>query len=705
MEISTPERAAFIESASDIVSVQGTATDAQNAIVSIIVNGQEQLGSPGGLSVPFAADLTTPWGLTIITASATDACGNQSEVAQAFIRSDAFYAAATTVDPAAKITQGLITHFNQPAIDDQVRATFDDMASIGQAVSDSVDWAASLNAGVPNVLAADTSAAGRSCSGIFDFWTELYYVVTRGGIAVGSPTIDLIQAQPQSLNTGVSVSNFGVPINANLRQYTCTAGVKLLAVNTNVGGDVTVQDFSATADLDVDSVAGEIDVGVSNLTATANIDIDLSCGFPFATLCNAIIEPIINLFINNNLIQSFANLFLQFIDIHVASFLVEYAPGDTITLPPPFNGSFGIGLSVDAATVAGPAGTGSVTLEYGYQVIPGARGTTIPVTAPGAPRHDGAAITFANQGYELGFGIKDDVVNQLLWAVWYQGVLEDLDLTALIATANLPVENLALRPLLPPVLMPDGQPNRIQVGLGDVLIDASIDLDTVLGPPFTGVVSFEAVGSIVFAGTLNLDPASQSLGFDLDTTTVEIQIIATDAPPVSIAALQDFVEQSFENISGALVERLLRRVTIPTLNLNAIAPSVFAEGEILALAGAQLDRPGDIASRITGFTATETDTDGDGTLDFGDNCTLVANASQLDTDSDGIGNACDADLDNNCAINFLDLGILKSVFFTTAPDADFNGDGAVNFLDLGIMKASFFQQPGPSSLLNICDPP
>ena len=38
--------------------------------------------------------------------------------------------------------------------------------------------------------------------------------------------------------------------------------------------------------------------------------------------------------------------------------------------------------------------------------------------------------------------------------------------------------------------------------------------------------------------------------------------------------------------------------------------------------------------------------DGDGLLDPFDNCSRADNADQLDTDADGIGNACDADFDN-----------------------------------------------------------
>jgi hypothetical protein len=97
-------------------------------------------------------------------------------------------------------------------------------------------------------------------------------------------------------------------------------------------------------------------------------------------------------------------------------------------------------------------------------------------------------------------------------------------------------------------------------------------------------------------------------------------------------------------------------------------------------------------------TASGADADGDGVADAADNCTLVPNADQRDTNGDGFGNICDADLNNDNVVNFIDLGILRSVFFTADPDADLNGDGSVNFVDLGIMRATFFGPPGPSGV-------
>ncbi|MEL7447769.1 MAG: laminin B domain-containing protein [Pseudomonadota bacterium] len=96
------------------------------------------------------------------------------------------------------------------------------------------------------------------------------------------------------------------------------------------------------------------------------------------------------------------------------------------------------------------------------------------------------------------------------------------------------------------------------------------------------------------------------------------------------------------------------------------------------------------------------DPDADGVPDLVDNCLEVMNADQRDSNADGIGNACDADLNNDCVVNFSDLGQMKAVFFSTDADADIDGDGVVSFSDLGAMKAAFFQAPGPSGLPNAC---
>ncbi len=96
------------------------------------------------------------------------------------------------------------------------------------------------------------------------------------------------------------------------------------------------------------------------------------------------------------------------------------------------------------------------------------------------------------------------------------------------------------------------------------------------------------------------------------------------------------------------------------------------------------------------------DTDIDGVLDNEDNCTDVSNADQRDSDGDGFGNDCDADLNNDCVINFLDISAFGNVFLGESETADFNGDGSVNFLDLSYLSSVFLAGPGPSGVTSSC---
>lgn len=118
----------------------------------------------------------------------------------------------------------------------------------------------------------------------------------------------------------------------------------------------------------------------------------------------------------------------------------------------------------------------------------------------------------------------------------------------------------------------------------------------------------------------------------------------------------------------------------------------------LAFYGRELNAV-EIATVMTGTN----DSDEDGVPNQMDNCIVVSNPDQLDSDSDGLGNICDADLNNDGVVNFIDISILGSAFLTDEsspnwnPDADLDGSGVVNFLDLSPMTQPFLCVPGPGS--------
>ena len=95
------------------------------------------------------------------------------------------------------------------------------------------------------------------------------------------------------------------------------------------------------------------------------------------------------------------------------------------------------------------------------------------------------------------------------------------------------------------------------------------------------------------------------------------------------------------------------------------------------------------------------DTDADGTANGLDNCSLVANPTQCDSDGDGYGNSCDGDLNNNLATNAQDTVLFRQQLGqpSTVPaynEADLNCNGAVNAQDMTIFRGLLGSPPGPS---------
>lgn len=112
---------------------------------------------------------------------------------------------------------------------------------------------------------------------------------------------------------------------------------------------------------------------------------------------------------------------------------------------------------------------------------------------------------------------------------------------------------------------------------------------------------------------------------------------------------------------------------------------------------------------VSGFHAPP-DSDSDGFRDFIDNCSIDFNPDQFDSNGDGYGNLCDADLNNDeVGTNLFDLQLLISAFRSTPADADWNpdadltgpagvADNEINLFDLNRMIQLFREIPGPSGL-------
>jgi len=121
---------------------------------------------------------------------------------------------------------------------------------------------------------------------------------------------------------------------------------------------------------------------------------------------------------------------------------------------------------------------------------------------------------------------------------------------------------------------------------------------------------------------------------------------------------------------------------------------------------------------VSSIAGVQLDSDSDGWVDTGDNCTMVANGplaqtgacnSQEDANIDGYGNPCDSDVNNDGATSLADVSatLAASKAVSTNPIYDYNCDGGASLADvskaLGDSKA--VRTPGPSGLACAGSPP
>lgn len=107
---------------------------------------------------------------------------------------------------------------------------------------------------------------------------------------------------------------------------------------------------------------------------------------------------------------------------------------------------------------------------------------------------------------------------------------------------------------------------------------------------------------------------------------------------------------------------------------------------------------------IFAATATAADRDRDGVEDTFDNCLWEPNPDQRDSDRDGFGNRCDADLSGDGRVSTLDFPLFAAAFGGTSADADFDGDGRVTSVDFAIFAEHLGKAAGPGAVQAYADP-
>ena len=134
-------------------------------------------------------------------------------------------------------------------------------------------------------------------------------------------------------------------------------------------------------------------------------------------------------------------------------FLAGFEVATAIEIPAPVNMTLNLASALDMLSFKGPSGSGYGDLGLFTQVYPSSRGGGIPWNSRGSIRKNGSAPSFSSSAYAFGVGLKDDLINQVLWGMWYGGGLDISDLSGLLAGGDFDNVSLSFDALSPPCLL------------------------------------------------------------------------------------------------------------------------------------------------------------------------------------------------------------------------------------------------------------
>lgn len=201
---------------------------------------------------------------------------------------------------------------------------------------------------------------------------------------------------------------------------------------------------------------------------------------------------------------------------------------------------------------------------------------------------------------------------------------------------------------------------------------------------------------------------------------VALDIVSTNArsfvhpPSYGQSLVADLVRLGVSGAAGSVYEPLLQGVARPEILFHDYfrgVPAIEAHYRAVPYLGWMNVWVGDPLVEWASPLPASNDWDGDGVPDASDNCIRVPNANQRDTDGDGYGNPCDADVDQSGLVTTSwgvvsppsQRGDLERIQLTVSGGLyvshhDLDGDGDVDDLDASLAGMMLFHPPGPSGV-------
>lgn len=618
--ITWPERGATLQGEGEPIHIEGQVSDALGAVDWLTIGGEEVEIAEDGT---FETDMEVAWGVNVIFAEAADEFGNVGKLTPTFQYSSDYTPFVDESAQGVKEDDAIAVLLGQDFFDDGVHdyTEVDDIATLLEMfLAGFIDLDAILPTGPLFEQVLPLPGFTLPIPGVGDVTIETEALLTvqiaeesgLGPLWVG------IDSRPGGIDTSItfgteSEPGFGIlleiifeaPISTTIEVLGFPVEVTGMASATATSA-VTIDELGFLVDLDIHKDVGSpidihigtfellmdnfsidpledivvaISVDIPFLGSTELFSLNLSDFFDIGALLDGLLDPLTN---------SIAPMINGFIEPLVQTFVSDILAGifdflefDTSFPIPDLLGGGGeptnldIYTNLDSVVFDDPGG--HLALGLGTWSDKGTDREPL-----GAIQRDGCLIgseESLNYGWEhsIGFALKTDAVNALLFSVWWSGFLDGgLDLGALTGGGGggLPVDGLELDLywLLPPILNDCSKLAGFEIEIGDLY--AKID-GNALGVPIDGEIYVD-LGLVI-----NFEAQEDGLYITIGQLKyMDVEVISVADVPV----LGDFidVEDLLENQLGGLLEGFIvgesfGPIEIPAFDLAGLVPGAPPE--------------------------------------------------------------------------------------------------------------------------------
>ncbi|MBI3179611.1 MAG: hypothetical protein HYZ27_08105, partial [Deltaproteobacteria bacterium] len=337
--ITSPARSAMLLQggvADASVPISGSVTDTLSPITGLEVNDNVLTVSGTSLSESISQTQTSRWGMSAITGEVVDECGNRSVLAQSYLRSGQYFAAATAPSSGSRAITGILAHLNQPVIDDSNRVDINDMATMGERILLAQDFNALIPPGT--VLASEPLRSG--CS-FCQFWNDTSYTVRRDDnasrrINVEGPYITYLRAINGGMDFAIRIDQFDFPLEAEGCWRTCDCGLQGTICTGWISGWAGADRIDASGSLGISLVGGVPTVVVNSITVNANgMYLNIDCGI-LDFVCDAITGSVMP-YLESTIEGAMEDAIRDQIPPTLESFLSGFSLDTGFSLPPPMS--------------------------------------------------------------------------------------------------------------------------------------------------------------------------------------------------------------------------------------------------------------------------------------------------------------------------------------------------------------------------------